>query len=59
MGLWDVKPRPPPNANAPPKALEIRIDYSDSQLPEPARRLFGGSDNYLCVDSQYPEVYSP
>jgi hypothetical protein len=30
VGLRDVKPRPPPKVNAPPKALEIRIDYSDS-----------------------------
>ena len=51
VGLWDVKPRPPPKANASPKALEIRIDYSDFQLPL--------SDNYLYVDPQYPEVYSP
>jgi len=45
VGLWDVKPRLPPKANAPPKALEIRIDYSNSQLPL--------SDNYLYVDLKY------
>jgi len=28
LGLWEIKARPPPKANAPPL-----IDYSDSQLP--------------------------
>jgi len=49
LGLWDVKPRPPPLM---PKAqmlsTEPHIDYSDSQvLP---------SDNVLCVDPEYAEI---
>ena len=28
LGLWQTKQRPPPK----PKALELQIDYSDSQL---------------------------
>ncbi len=31
LGLWEVKQRPPPRANAPP--LNIHIDYTDSQIP--------------------------
>jgi hypothetical protein len=30
LGLWLVKPKVPPRANAPPKQLEI--DYADSQV---------------------------
>ena len=37
--------------------FEYSIDYSVSQLPVPARRLFGGSDNWLYVDPEYPESY--
>jgi len=48
LGLWDLKPRPPPKAKAPP--LNIHIDYSDSQLPP--------SDDYLYTDVEYPEVIS-
>jgi len=48
LGLWDVKPRPPPRANAPPITKE-NIDYYDSQLPP--------SDNYLYVDPLYSEIY--
>ena len=33
LGLWDVKARPPPMADVPPKAPEYSIDYTDSQLP--------------------------
>jgi len=57
LGLWDQKARPPPKANSPPMAQEYNIDYTDSQLPVPARRLSGGSDNYLYVDPEYPETY--
>lgn len=35
------------------------VDYNDSQVPVPARRPSGGSDNRLYVDPQYPEVYPP
>ena len=31
LGLWEVKQRPPPRADAPP--LNIHIDYTDSQIP--------------------------
>jgi hypothetical protein len=50
LGLWEVKPRPPPKANSPPMTPEYHIDYTDSQLPV--------SDNYLYVDPQYPETYT-
>jgi hypothetical protein len=57
LGLWEIKARPPPKANSPPMAQEYNIGYTDSQLPVPARRLSGGSDNYLYVDPEYPETY--
>ncbi len=44
LGLWDIKARPPPKANAPP--LNVNIDYSDSQLPP--------SEDYLYSDVDYP-----
>ena len=28
LGLWEVKPRPPPKATRPPKMAEYSIDYS-------------------------------
>jgi hypothetical protein len=37
LGLWDLKSKPPPRANAPPDNIEPHLDYSDSQLPPPAR----------------------
>jgi hypothetical protein len=47
LGLWEVKPRPPPPI---PKAqslyTEPYIDYSDSQVPS--------SDNAFYVDPEYP-----
>jgi len=48
LGLWEIKARPPPRANALPKAPEYYIDYTDSQLPVPARHLSGGSDKISC-----------
>jgi len=34
LGLWEVKPRPPPRmAKAQPTYTEAWIDYSDSQVP--------------------------
>jgi len=33
LGLWEIKARPPPRSNAPPKAPEYYIDYTDSQIP--------------------------
>ncbi len=50
LGLWGLKSKPPPKANAPPYFPEIHLDYSDSQLPP--------SDDYLYVDEQYPESFS-
>jgi hypothetical protein len=47
LGLWDVKPRPPPwMAKAQPLCTEPWIDYSDSQIPR--------SDDGLDVDSINP-----
>ena len=37
LGLWEVKPRPPPKATRPTKIAEYSIDYSVSQLPESTR----------------------
>jgi len=42
LGLWQVKPRPPPKATRPTKVHEYSIDYSVSQLP--------GSDDWLYAD---------
>jgi hypothetical protein len=42
LGLWEVKPRPPPTATRPTKMAEYSIDYSTSQLP--------ASDKWLYVD---------
>ncbi len=50
LGLWLVKKKPSPKANAPPHFPEIHLDYSDSQLPP--------SDDYLYVVEQYPEAFS-
>ena len=58
LGLWEVKPRPSPGTQAAAEKTETIIDDSFSQLPAPARRPFGGSDKYLYVDPQYPEVYT-
>ena len=77
LGLWPVeslkveremKPRPPPKPTQPTKIAEYSIDYSTSQLPMPARRPCGGSDNlsrasrsndWLFVDLEYPEGNLP
>ena len=49
LGLWEVKQRPPPRANAPP--LNIHIDYTDSQIPS-------YEDDLYC-DPDYPiEIYA-
>ncbi len=49
LGLWEVKPRPPPKAIGPPKTVEHHIDYSVSQFP--------ASDKWLYVDPVYPEIF--
>jgi hypothetical protein len=38
LGLWKVKPRPPPKTNAPP--VDMHLDYSDSQLPPSEEYLY-------------------
>ena len=45
--LWEIKARPLPTG--PSKTQEYHIDYSTSQLPEPARRSIGGSDKWPYV----------
>lgn len=50
LDLWDLKSKPLPKANAPPKNIEPHLNYSDCQLPP--------SYNYLHVDEQYPEDFS-
>jgi len=35
--VWRVRSKPLPRANAPPNNIEPHLDYSDSQLPPPAR----------------------
>jgi len=49
--MWGQKARPPPKTGAPPKALEHHIDYTDSQVPAPAHRLYGGSGNLARASS--------
>ena len=49
LGLWDSKPRPPPEPKDVSKKSETVIDDTFSQLPV--------SDNWLYVDPQYPESY--
>jgi hypothetical protein len=44
LDLWNLKARPPPRADAPPKSSEQWLDYSDSQLP--------ASYDYLYADEQ-------
>ncbi len=49
LGLWEVKQRPPPRANAP--SPNIHIDYTDSQIPS-------YEDDLYC-DPDYPiEMYA-
>jgi hypothetical protein len=50
LGLWLVKGRPQPRANAP--FLQIHLDYSDSQIPS--------FENDVHKDPDYPiETYAP
>jgi hypothetical protein len=44
LGLWDLKSKPPPRANAPP--VHIHLDYSDSQIPP--------CEDQLYKDPEYP-----
>ena len=58
IGLWDVKARPPPRANALPK-YELYIDYSASKLPVSDNLSRASSSNeWLYVDPEYPETYT-
>ena len=59
LGLWDQKAIPPPKLRPVAERTETHIDDSFSQLPAPARRLSGGSDNSLYVDPEYPEACLP
>jgi hypothetical protein len=43
LGLWEVKARPPPRANA--SLPDVHIDYSDSQVPP--------CEDYLYSDPDY------
>jgi len=49
LGLWDVKPRPPPGTRVDAEKTETIIDDSFSQLP--------ASDKWLHVDPEYPEIF--
>jgi len=49
LGLWEVKPRPPPKAIGPQKNPEYSIDYSVSHLPV--------SDKWLYVYPEFPEAF--
>ena len=40
LGLWQVKPRPPPKATAQTRIAEFSIDYSTSQLPPSDKWLY-------------------
>ena len=51
LGLWEIKPRPPPRAIMAAKNPEDHIDYSTSQVP--------ASDKWLYLDPEYPEGYPP
>jgi hypothetical protein len=58
LGIWLVKKKPSPKANDPPDNIEPHLDYSDCQLPPPARHRSrsgeaGGSYDYLYVDERY------
>jgi hypothetical protein len=48
LGLWQIKPRPPPKPTGQTKIDGYSIDYSVSQLPE--------SDKWLYVDPVYTEI---
>jgi len=50
LGLWQVKPRPPPKPTGQTKIAGYSIDYSVSQLP--------GSDKWLYVGPVYPETFT-
>ena len=57
LGLWEVKPRPPPKATGPQKTPEYSIDYSISQLPDSDNLSRASRSNeWLYVDPKYPEV---
>ncbi len=50
LGIWLVKKKPQPNANAPPQTTETYLDYSESQLPPSENNLYG--------DGQHKEAFS-
>ena len=59
LGLWDVKPRPPPGTQAGAEKTQTIIYDSFSQLPAPARRPFGGSDKWLYAEGHDFGVIDP
>jgi hypothetical protein len=50
LGLWEVKPRPPPKTTGPPKPVEHHIDYSTSQLPASDREMCHASHNSIALN---------
>ncbi len=59
LGLWEVKPRPPPKATGSEKTPEYSIDYSTSQLPMSDNWLYAEGHVFSVIDPEYPEVYPP
>ena len=49
LGLWKVKPRPPPKAIGRTITVEHYIEYSVSQIP--------ASDEWPYVEPVYPEIF--
>jgi hypothetical protein len=56
-GIMGPKSKAAAQSHRAAKTQKYGIDYSISQLPAPARRLYGGSDKWLYVDPEYQEVY--
>ncbi len=58
LGLWAVKPRPPPRrTNASPKVMKTRIDYSDSEFTLPNKWLYAKGHGFSVMDPIYREAY--
>jgi len=54
LDLSDLKSKPLPRANAPPNNIEPHLDYSDSQLPSPARHLPASARRWQAGRSRLP-----
>jgi len=60
LGLWQIKPRPPPKATGLTKIAEYSIPYSTSQLPDSDKWLYVDPEPaYIQMAGKYPEVYPP